>query len=78
MMVVVRSDRYRKGKEEAVVNFEKIGRKMLDTVNGKTIIKRYGKLDGEAFGKKLKEERINFLKNYTKFTNVIDFWQKKI
>lgn len=66
MMIVVKSDRYRKGQTKKVFDFATLGKKMLDTVNGESILREHEKLEGEEFGKKLKEERINFLINCQK------------
>lgn len=72
MYIVVKCDKCSSGSFKELINFVKIGRKMLETVNGNTVEEKYKKLQGKAFGNKLKEERINFLKNCQKvLTNEI-------
>ena len=66
MYIVVECDKCSSRNCEELVDFVNLGRKMLETVNGETIKEKYKNLQGEAFGNKLKEERIKFLKNCQK------------
>lgn len=69
MQIVVYCDRCRNSesdKEEIKdkqYDFYTIGRKILQEIDGKFIIKQYGLMSGAEFGKRLHEERIKWLKN---------------
>ena len=66
MMIVVKADKCSSRSCEELVDFASLGKKVLETVNGEKIVKEYPTLQGEAIGKMLIEERINFLKNCQK------------
>ena len=57
MKIIVEAD----GKR--TVDFDKIGKECISTINGKYIIQKYGMIDGIKVKEKLREERITFLKN---------------
>lgn len=62
---VVYSDRARHGEEKIEneeYNFENLGKKMLQEIDGKYLKKKYNIDQGKEFGQKLHEERINWLK----------------
>lgn len=56
MKIIVEAD----GKR--TVDFDKIGKECISTINGKYIIQKYGMIDGIKVKEKLREERITFLK----------------
>ena len=60
MKIIVEAD----GKR--TVDFDKIGKECISTINGKYIIQKYGMIDGIKVKEKLREERIAFLKNKEK------------
>lgn len=66
MRIVVTCDRAGKLGTKEEINFETIGQEMLESVSGKSILSKYGKLEGKEFGRRLKEERIKFIKNCQK------------
>ena len=45
-------------------NFEKIGKMCLEEINGKYINKKYGLREGIEFGRRLHEERVQWMKKY--------------
>lgn len=45
------------------IQFAKLGKKCLDTISGEKISQKYPNLKGKAFGEKLHEERINWIKS---------------
>lgn len=45
------------------VQFDKLGEECLSTISGERIGKKYPNLQGKAFGEKLHEERINWIKS---------------
>lgn len=47
------------------INFETIGNKCIDMVNGKYISERYNISQGIEFGNKLREERIKWMQNFS-------------
>lgn len=57
MKIIVEAD----GKR--TVDFDKIGKECISTINGKYIIQKYGMIDGIKVKEKLREERIAFLKH---------------
>ena len=67
---VVYSDRARHGEEKIEneeYNFAKLGKKMLKEIDGKYIKQKYKNItQGKEFGKKLHEERINWMKEANK------------
>ena len=46
--------------KQDIDNFEKIGKQILSSINGKYIIDKYGMQSGVEFGRKLHEERVKF------------------
>lgn len=63
---VVYSDRARKGEakiEDDAYDFAKIGKKMLEEINGEYINSKYDIRPGREFGEKLHEERVKWLRN---------------
>ena len=72
LQIVVYSDRCRNAdssKEEIKdekYDFYKIGNKMLKTIDGEYIKKKFNLKPGIEFGKKLHEERVKWLKNNIK------------
>lgn len=44
------------------IQFAELGKKCLDTISGEKISQKYPNLKGKAFGEKLHEERINWIK----------------
>lgn len=48
------------------INFENIGKKCLNEINGEYIQNKYGLHSGIEFGNKLHEERIKWMKEYLK------------
>lgn len=57
MKIIVEAD----GKR--TVDFDKIGKECISTINGKYIIQKYGLMDGIKMKEKLRGERIAFLKH---------------
>lgn len=66
---VVYSDRARHGEkniENEEYNFENLGKKMLQEINGEYIKKKYKNImPGKEFGQKLHEERVKWLRQIT-------------
>ena len=69
LQTVVYADRARHGEEKIEneeYNFVRLGKKMLKEIDGEYIKKKYNNIEpGEQFGKKLHEERINWLRHQT-------------
>ena len=66
LQIIVYSDRARHGEENIEneeYNFAKLGKKMLQEIDGEYIKKKYNIKSGKEFGEKLHEERIKWLKN---------------
>lgn len=66
MQIVVYSDRARSYGQEIIseeYNFTDLGNKLMGEVTGNLIKEKYDICEGEQFGKKLHEERINWIKN---------------
>lgn len=66
MQIVVYSDRARFDDQDIIAeqyNFTDIGNKMMQEINGDFIKEKYKISEGEALGKKLHEERIEWIKN---------------
>ncbi len=66
LQIIVYSDRARHGEENIEneeYNFAKLGKKMLQEIDGEYIKKKYNIKPGKEFGEKLHEERIKWLKN---------------
>ena len=61
MKIVVECDKNRPGMYKKT-DFDKIGKECLDKVNGKFIYKKYNITEGELFGEKLHQERIQWLR----------------
>lgn len=66
MYIVVECDKGSTRNFKECINFERIGHEILENVNGNTIKEKYKYLKGEAFGDKLTEERIKYIKNFQK------------
>lgn len=64
MKIVVMCDRCRNGEFPQDVDFDKIGRKCLEEINGEYVMKKYNLKEGIELNKKIHEERINWLKKY--------------
>lgn len=65
---VVYSDRARNGEENIKnqeYNFVNLGTKMLKEIDGEYIRQKYNIKPDKEFGRKMHEERIKWLKNYT-------------
>ena len=65
LQIIVYSDRARHGEENIEneeYNFAKLGKKMLQEIDGEYIKKKYNIKSGKEFGEKLHEERIKWLK----------------
>ena len=65
LQTVVYADRARHGEENIEneeYNFAKIGKKMIEEIDGEYIKKKYKINPGKEFGQKLHEERINWLR----------------
>ena len=61
LQIVVISDKLRGDTDKQDIdNFEKIGKQILSSINGKYIIDKYGMQSGVEFGRKLHEERVKF------------------
>lgn len=67
LQIIVISDKTSGGRQykKEDIDFENIGKQCLKEINGGYIKKKYGIVQGIAFGKKLYEERIKFIKNTT-------------
>jgi len=68
MQIVVYSDRARTYEQEIIdeqYNFTDIANQMMSEVNGTLIKQKYAVAEGEQFGRKLHEERVNWMKNNT-------------
>lgn len=66
MQIVVYSDRARFDDQDIIdeqYNFTDIGNRMMQEINGDFIKEKYKILEGETLGKKLHEERIEWIKN---------------
>lgn len=64
MKIVVMCDRCRNEEFPQDINFDKIGKKCLEEINGEYIMKKYNLKEGIEINKKMHEERINWLKKY--------------
>lgn len=64
MKIVVMCDRCRKGEFPEDVDFDKIGEKCIEEVNGNYVMKKYNLKEGIELNKKMHEERINWLKKH--------------
>lgn len=60
LQVIVDAD---KGIREQVNDFASLGKQVLQEINGKYILNKYGNIDGLQIKQKLYEERIKYLKN---------------
>lgn len=67
LQTVVYADRARHGEENIEneeYNFVKLGKKMLQEIDGEYIKEKYKNINyGKQFGEKLHQERINWLRN---------------
>lgn len=67
LKIVVACDKNRSSSDlEATLNqiqFAELGKECLDTISGEKISQKYPNLIGKAFGEKLHEERINWIKS---------------
>ena len=68
LQIVVISDKISGGRNNNIedINFEKIGRECLNTINGEYIEKKYGIKPGIQFGEKLYQERVKWMKGNEK------------
>lgn len=64
MKIVVMCDKYRNGSYPEDISFDSIGRKCIQTIDGKYIMEKYHLKEGIELNKKLHEERINWIKKY--------------
>ena len=64
MKIVVMCDRCRQGEFPKDVDFDKIGKKCIEKVNGNYVMQKYNIKEGIELNKKIHEERINWLKKY--------------
>ncbi len=64
--LVVESDRNCRGIALDRIEFAHLGNRMISTINGNYIKEQYGICDGIKLKEKLHEERINWIKNYSK------------
>lgn len=65
LQIVVNSDQASRGeKNNNIVNFETIGKKCLNEIDGTYIKNKYNLQQGIQFGNKLHEERINWMKKF--------------
>ena len=73
LQIVVISDKISGGRNNNIedINFEKIWRECLNTINGEYIEKKYGIKPGIQFGEKLYQERVKWMKGNEKI------WIKK-
>lgn len=66
LQIVVNADKLSsRNTDEGSINFEKIGKKCLETINGKYIASKYNIKQGTEFGRKLREERIKWINEKT-------------
>ena len=63
LQIVVIADKFGNKAEIETINFEKIGRQMLEEIDGEKIKKKYGIAEGLDLKEKLREERIKWIKN---------------
>lgn len=63
MKIVVCCDKYRRGEFPQNINFDDIGTKCIQTINGEYIMQKYHIQEGIELNKKIHEERINWIKN---------------
>ena len=68
LQIVVISDKTSGGRDSDKddLNFEEIGKKCLNEINGEYIQNKYGLQPGIEFGNKLHEERIKWMIEYLK------------
>ena len=68
MQIVVICDKTSGGRpsNKDEINFEDVGRKCLNQINGEYIQNKYNINPGIEFGNKLHEERIKWMKQYLK------------
>ena len=68
LQIIVISDKTSGGRENNIedINFEKIGKECLNTINGAYIKNKYSIKPGIEFGNKLHEERIKWIKSKLK------------
>lgn len=64
MKIVVMCDRCRNNQFPQEVDFDKIGKKCLEEVNGNYIMQKYNIEEGIKLNEKMHEERINWIKKY--------------
>ena len=66
LQIVVISDKTSGGREaeKEDINFEIVGKKCLNEINGEYIKNKYGLEPGIVFGNKLHEERIKWMQSY--------------
>ena len=64
LQIVVNCDKG--GRAEGDIDFLSIGKKCLESVTASMVSKKYNLKPGIALGKKLREERISWMKNLTK------------
>ena len=63
LQIVVKADKLScRSQPEGNVLFEPVGKRCLKEINGKYIIARYGKQQGERMRQKLHEERVKWMK----------------
>lgn len=67
LQIVVTSDKTSGGREanEEDINFELVGKRCLNEINGEYIKNKYGLEPGIEFGNKLHEERIKWMQDFT-------------
>lgn len=61
MKIVVMCDRYKEGKFDEKIIFDKIGKECLEKINGKYIEEKYNINSGKELGELLRKERIFFI-----------------
>lgn len=66
MQLVVNADKNRKSYEDKDIEFAKIGKEMLEKIDGKYIEDKYKIKPGILLGEKLHQERTNWMKKYEK------------
>ena len=70
LQIVVYSDKNRSGKlskeEKETCTFVNIGNKLLEEIGGEYIKQKYSIKEGIEFGKRLHEERVNWMKTHEK------------
>ena len=66
LQIVVISDKTSGGRptEKEYINFEELGKKCLNEINGQYIKNKYGLEPGIEFGNKLHEERVEWMSDY--------------